>query len=155
MSDSFNDNPTESSREDARLLVESTTTPSDPAMKSYKGPKSVYQWSIILCAVVFFFAELFELSLFGPITALLERSICRDYYVTTTPSVIGDNGWVTENLCKEKAIQEELALVKGYKAVFDCIPGPEVPQLLRVDLTGNSLHSRSPHGTIRSCVRSH
>lgn len=132
-------------REDIRLLQDDDTL--EPTREQIIANEvkrlspSAYQRNVVLCAVVFFFAELFELSLFAPTTALLERAICRAYYKTTSPDLIGSDGWVAEQLCRERPIQAELAVVKGWKAVFDCIPGQcDMVDEIPTRLTMISLH---------------
>lgn len=127
----------ENSAEEDNRLLEDTTTAHVESRTSEKS--SVYQRNVVLCVIVFFFAELFELGLFAPTTALLERSICRAHYKSANPAVIGENGWVATRLCKEQPIQAELARIKGWKAVFDCIPGSRARAVSKIRLTSYSV----------------
>lgn len=55
----------------------------------------------------------------GPITRISEAIACREYYAQHDPAKIGHAGQVSEDLCKVKAVQNELAAVKGYMEFFD------------------------------------
>lgn len=48
-----------------------------------------------------------------PLYRLVELTICRAYYQTNNPSVIGRTGDVEEELCKLNVIQEKLAYLMG------------------------------------------
>jgi hypothetical protein len=48
-----------------------------------------------------------------PLYRLVELTICRAYYQTEDPSVIGRTGDVAEELCKLNIIQGELAYFMG------------------------------------------
>jgi hypothetical protein len=48
-----------------------------------------------------------------PLNRLIENRICRDYYLNVEPSVVPSNGVVPEHLCKNDAIQQQLATLFG------------------------------------------
>lgn len=104
------------------LLEDASDAESESDHHPAPTTKSTFQRNVILCAIVFFFAELFELSLFAPVTAILERSICLTYYFEANPSLIDDQGSVPEQSCKVHPVQAELATVKAWKAMLDCVP---------------------------------
>lgn len=52
----------------------------------------------------------------APQTQVFERIICRNYYPTL-------NAGPDETICKSEPVQSELALVNGWKDMFDMIPG--------------------------------
>lgn len=57
----------------------------------------------------------------GPVTRIYESIACREYYAQYDPTQIGADGEVQEELCKVKAVQQDLAAVKGYMEFFDGI----------------------------------
>ncbi|OJI86058.1 hypothetical protein ASPTUDRAFT_53352 [Aspergillus tubingensis CBS 134.48] len=57
----------------------------------------------------------------GPVTRIYESIACREYYAQYDPTKIGADGEVQEELCKVKAVQQDLAAVKGYMEFFDGI----------------------------------
>ncbi|GCB18867.1 hypothetical protein AAWM_01752 [Aspergillus awamori] len=57
----------------------------------------------------------------GPVTRIYESIACREYYAQHDPTQIGADGEVQEELCKVKAVQQDLAAVKGYMEFFDGI----------------------------------
>ncbi|OJZ91606.1 hypothetical protein ASPFODRAFT_27487 [Aspergillus luchuensis CBS 106.47] len=57
----------------------------------------------------------------GPVTRIYESIACREYYTQYDPTQIGADGEVQEELCKVKAVQQDLAAVKGYMEFFDGI----------------------------------
>jgi hypothetical protein len=44
---------------------------------------------------------------------LIELCVCRTYYLTNDPTVVGPSGDVTESLCKIDAIQMKVAYLLG------------------------------------------
>ncbi|PWY74355.1 MFS general substrate transporter, partial [Aspergillus heteromorphus CBS 117.55] len=57
----------------------------------------------------------------GPVTRIYESIACREYYAQYDPTQIAADGQVPEELCKIKAVQQDLAAVKGYMEFFDGI----------------------------------
>lgn len=64
-----------------------------------------------------------ELILVAPLIKLFEQSLCISYYGAHDPSVLGPGGDVPEALCKIQAVQAPLATIRGWKSMFDTIPG--------------------------------
>ncbi|KAL7273446.1 hypothetical protein RUND412_003701 [Rhizina undulata] len=54
---------------------------------------------------------------------LLEQSVCRSYYQSHEPAIIGKDGSVPEMRCKEIEIQTELAGLRGWAEFFGDVPG--------------------------------
>jgi hypothetical protein len=50
----------------------------------------------------------------APLIRLLESAICQNYYQRYDD--------IPEHMCKINAIQSELSMLKGWSAVFDCLP---------------------------------
>ena len=75
------------------------------------------------CLLLYFLVEMYDMITIAPLVALFEQSICRSYYEIHDPSSIRPGGSVAEHLCKIDSIQEELAIVRGWKLAFDTIPG--------------------------------
>jgi hypothetical protein len=48
-----------------------------------------------------------------PLNRVIERRLCRDYYASTDPSVIGPDGSVDEQLCKIDLVQKGLGWIQG------------------------------------------
>lgn len=48
-----------------------------------------------------------------PLNRVIERRLCRDYYVGTDPSVVGPDGSVDEKLCKIDLVQKGLGWIQG------------------------------------------
>ena len=73
----------------------------------------------IYCLIMNLLIEIFDMILLTPQIALFQRSICLQHYQQ-------DGSRVTGQGCQAKAIQQELAIVRGWKGFFDCIPGASV-----------------------------
>lgn len=43
-------------------------------------------------------------------TFLIEQALCRDFYTTHDPNVVGPNGDVPEAMCKTEALQSQVAI---------------------------------------------
>ncbi|KAI0109611.1 major facilitator superfamily domain-containing protein [Nemania sp. FL0031] len=81
-------------------------------------------------AVFFIFALSFVADLGGslvdtPEVRLLEMAVCRDYYLSHDPSVIGPPplSYVDEKLCKVNEIQVDLAYIRAMKSLLMTVPG--------------------------------
>jgi hypothetical protein len=48
-----------------------------------------------------------------PLNRVVERRLCREYYLETDPSKIGEDGSVPEELCKLDSIQQGLGWTQG------------------------------------------
>jgi hypothetical protein len=48
-----------------------------------------------------------------PLNRVVERRLCREYYMIEDPSVINRDGSVSEDLCKKDEIQQNLAWIQG------------------------------------------
>jgi hypothetical protein len=55
----------------------------------------------------------------APLTRILESIICRSYY---GDQYGGGGGTIPEHMCKITAVQSELAMLKGWSSLFDCVP---------------------------------
>ena len=80
---------------------------------------------VLLCFLIFFLIAIIDVGAFlaeAPKTRVYEASICLQYYQKHDPSKIGRNGAVPEALCKEDAIQQQMAMIFGWQDMFDAIP---------------------------------
>lgn len=96
-----------------------------PLQAAEPAPDSSRQIRLqIACVVLNVLFGTFELITFAPTIVLFERSLCRKYYDThDTRPVFRLDGSIDEQLCKIKPIQQQLAFLRGWKAVFDSLPG--------------------------------
>ena len=58
----------------------------------------------------------------GARTQVYEDIVCRNYYDKLRQSTLGGNGTLEEHDCKVKAVQEELALLRGFEKFGDLFP---------------------------------
>ena len=70
----------------------------------------------VYCLIMNLLIEIFDMILLTPQIALFQRSICFQHYQQDGSRVPGQG-------CHAKAVQQELAIVRGWKGFFDCIPG--------------------------------
>lgn len=77
----------------------------------------------------------------GPRIRMLEMGLCREYYETRDPGVIGPDGSVPERLCKLRDIQSPLARLRGFLGLLDGLPGLlfAVPYGILADARGRKL----------------
>ena len=59
----------------------------------------------------------------SPTTRIYESIACRQYYEAHDNSKIGAGGHIPEELCKNAQIQGEVAIVTGYRELFDALVG--------------------------------
>ena len=70
----------------------------------------------VYCLIMNLLIEIFDMILLTPQIALFQKSICFQHYQQDGSHVPGQG-------CQAKAVQQELAIVRGWKGFFDCIPG--------------------------------
>ena len=74
-----------------------------------------------------------------PEVRILELVVCRDYYRSVNPDVIGPDGDVPSSLCQVKDIQRRLAEVRGMLGMLQMVPGQIFStSLLQIGLLLNS-----------------
>ncbi|KAI9727741.1 MAG: hypothetical protein M1834_007980 [Cirrosporium novae-zelandiae] len=61
-----------------------------------------------------------------PRLRLYESNVCREYYSVHDPSYLDDHGNVLEKYCKIDAVQHDVAILFGWQALFDYIPGMNI-----------------------------
>lgn len=88
--------PSPSSRSSSSSAI---TTNSSPSIRSL----------LILVALVNLAWSLYQL----PLNRVIERRLCRDFYLDADPSAIGQDGNVPEELCKLDDIQQNLGSMMG------------------------------------------
>jgi hypothetical protein len=99
--------------EEERLLeqepLESPPPPS-PERLSFLSAQIIYFMSI------HFLLAFCEMILVAPLIRLFEESLCLSHYGFPTSGV-------PESLCKIPEVQHPLATIRGWKSMFDTIPG--------------------------------
>jgi hypothetical protein len=58
-----------------------------------------------------------------PYVRLLESVICKNYYFKNDPAVIGHDGSIPEDYCKEKSIQGHMALIQTIQQALNFVAG--------------------------------
>ena len=71
---------------------------------------------VIYFMMIHFLLAFCEMVLVAPIIKLFEESLCLTYY--NFP-----NSGVEESQCKDLEIQRSLATIRGWKSLFDTLPG--------------------------------
>lgn len=77
---------------------------------------------IVLCTVCVLAIDVGIFMQIAPITRILESIICHSYY-ERHPDLVGFEGRIPEEMCKISPVQGELAMLKGWSSLFDCLPG--------------------------------
>ena len=99
--------------EEERLLDDET--PQSPA-SAYPSPPSSLTAQIVYFMSIHFLLAFCEMILVAPLIRLFEESLCLSHF--GFPSV-----GVPEISCKIPEIQQPLATIRGWKSMFDTIPG--------------------------------
>ena len=135
IAEATDDNDNDNDDEASRLLSQPpprTESPTDSASLQREGGSHRDEFASPLSSytVVFIFALVliagFGSSLLStPEVRLMEMALCRDYYRTSDPSVIGPPplSYVDEERCKLDNIQVELAYIMATKSLLSAIPG--------------------------------
>ena len=89
-------------------------------MSIVKAKTVQISWTIALLTFTFNLAHrLVDI----PLNRLFEENICRTYYTANDPVKVPSDGKVPEELCKEDAIQEQLAYWVGLITTLELIFG--------------------------------
>ena|SRR5580700_4520256 len=109
---------TESITDSASLLGEG-----DSRRDEFASP--LYSYTIVFVFVLVLVTGFSSSLLNTPEVRLLEMALCRDYYRTIDPSVIGPLplSYVDEERCKVDSIQVELSYIMATKSLLSAIPG--------------------------------
>lgn len=79
---------------------------------------------ILLCAFTLYFLASFAKHVIEvPLIALLEKTICTQYYRHQGNPTVHDTQEFAGRLCKVVFVQDKLAAVVGWKLSFDAVPG--------------------------------
>lgn len=108
-----------------------------------KEKRLTFAHPIACCLALYFLVEMFDMISIAPLTALLEKVLCRNFYRGRDPSLIAPGGSVDERYCKLDAIQSELAIIRGWKLAFDALPGKSICWYLRYPRDGLTLRKFS------------
>lgn len=120
-----------------------STTKGDPSLSSYGTNESpqrassnittrpshqnsqLYPYVVILAGLFSLVADFGGSLVDTPEIRLLEMAVCRDYYRTHDPDIIGPPPWsyVPEKHCKIKEIQRDLAYLRATKSLLMTLPG--------------------------------
>lgn len=104
--------------------------------------RHVQQWrTFYSCLLLLFLVDAPMFMSEGPRIRMLEMGLCREYYETRDPGVIGPGGSVPERLCKLRDIQSPLARLRGFLGLLDGVPGLlfAVPYGILADARGRKL----------------
>ncbi|KAH8821996.1 major facilitator superfamily domain-containing protein [Xylogone sp. PMI_703] len=108
--------------------------------------------SVAIFLILFAFADVLK---YISTIRLIELGVCREYYLHNNPDLTNGNGDDEESLCKQPAIQQRLANLRGYLAALEAIPGLvlALPYGLIVDRVGErTLAGINIAGYLLSCA---
>ena len=102
----------------------SSTVATRPPRKTSQSYTCVIILVILFSIVADFGGSLVD----TPEVRLLEMAVCRDYYRTHNPSVVGPppRSYVPEKDCKIKEIQRDLAYLRATKSMLMTLPGKSI-----------------------------
>lgn len=103
-------------------LINQHEPPSPPPLSSASSSRSTLT-RVSVFLIMNFSLGFHDTVLIAPYLSLMERALCKSYYTTEDPSLIGPGGWVPEMYCKVPGVQRELAVIRGWRSFFDTLPG--------------------------------
>ena len=77
---------------------------------------------LVLCSICILCIDAGLYLQLAPLTRILESIVCESYY-SKHPDLVDFIGAVPEEMCKISVVQSPVALLKGWFALLDCIPG--------------------------------
>jgi hypothetical protein len=120
------DNMSAADSESAPLLRSEESSPAERRPSESSGDTKWDKtaiWTAVLTTtvlVLFAFADLLK---YVSTIRLLELGLCREYYLENDPSLVDDNGNVSEDVCKLPEIQQSLAHLRGYMSALESTIG--------------------------------
>ncbi len=101
-------------------LLPPHTAEEDSYIDQESAQKLDRQNVLILVAVVIFIIGFFAGTFTPPVNQIMEDILCRQYHPDVYGSVQPDD---PDSICKSQDVQKQLAMLRGWAATFDCIPG--------------------------------
>ena len=109
------------------LLGDPTIIPSPTRKRTFWSDKlhaHFSKWAVLyLCGIAVFLVDFGTFMGEGARLRMLELGVCREYYSSTDPRVIRNDGGIPEELCKLDKIQSELARMRGFLGLLENLPG--------------------------------
>ncbi len=87
---------------------ENLTEPSPPIRKTPSRSRGIGPFLVLLVLVNLSWS-LYQL----PLIRVIERRLCREYYLEHNPDLLGPGGDVEEHLCKINEVQKGLGWIQG------------------------------------------
>ncbi|KAH8879335.1 MFS general substrate transporter [Thozetella sp. PMI_491] len=85
-----------------------------------EDPRALYRQNvIILVFAILFMLELGATTFTPPLNEIIEDVLCRSYH----PEAYGSLADQRDEICRSDDVQDSLAMIRGWSAAFDCIPG--------------------------------
>ena len=101
---------------ESRSSFTDSQSPDSPMAETLRVP--------LACILLNFLIEMFDQIIIVPQLALFEQAICRAYYTSHDSSLlIGQHGSVGGDQCKIDPVQQQLAVLRSWKAFWDALPG--------------------------------
>jgi hypothetical protein len=91
------------------------------AARQRRQPKTAIGMALATLLLVNLAMSLYQL----PLNRVVERRLCRDYYVDHDPTQIGRDGSVEEHLCKIDAVQKSLGSIQGVMETIWIVGGEQ------------------------------
>lgn len=79
--------------------------------------------TLVSTAVFLILFTMADLLKYVAVVRLLELGVCREYHREHDPSLVDDNSYVQERLCKLAEVQQRLAHLRGYYSALDSVVG--------------------------------
>jgi hypothetical protein len=119
---------TEHATEDPSVCNDETTQNDVGDVRRHKSSTTSTPSRVVLYFMAIHFLLAFcEIVLVAPLIRLFEWSLCVSYYELHDPSIIIPGKEIPEFRCKIPGVQTPLAKIRGWKSMFDTIPGTEAP----------------------------
>jgi hypothetical protein len=100
-------------------------------LKSLKLSRSRCTWPwtriVALCITISIIVDIGEQLFMAPKVRLYESIACTAHYLHHNSSLVGNDGFVPEKLCKVNPVQEKVAMILGWQDFFDSIPALLLP----------------------------
>ncbi len=109
------------STEDVPLLGPAQDSATGEAVEGVEDTGTLYLQNVVIIGfAILFLLELGAGSVTPPINEIIEDVLCRKYHPDLYGAFASGD---PESICKGKDVQRKLAMIRGWAAAFDCIPG--------------------------------
>lgn len=111
-------NASDHDRDEQRPLLDDGSATEDAARLAHLCRKV-----LVLSFILIVLLEIGAYLAATPLTSILEAIVCRNIHPELANVVLSSNGGIEDERCKDRNVQSELAMLRGWYMTFNYVPG--------------------------------